>query len=128
MPQAVNVATCAYWTNTYIAQTKGTVYCADGSGAGYAYDAIYPTVVSGVLLTQSEYDSLTSSASWLQSNQAALINVLNNQSTLASQSFDPATAGEFYAWGFVGVFLVAFASWGAGEILGFIKHVLEIRS
>jgi len=102
----------------------GVLNCRDPS----TLVAVTPIPVDGVLLSQSEYDSLTSSASWFQSNQAALINVLNNQSTLAAQSFDPATAGQFYVWGFVGVFLVAFAAWGAGEILGFIKHVLEIRS
>lgn len=62
---------------------------------------------------------------WLVANIAAIQNTLNNQSTLVAESFDPALAGEFFAWGFTGLMLVGIAAWGAGTLLGFIDRVAK---
>ena len=78
------------------------------------------TVCSAQQLTLPD----ATASDWLTSNQAALINVMNNQSTLAAAAFDPDIAGQFFAWGLTGVVLVGFAAWGCGQVLGFINTTL----
>jgi hypothetical protein len=60
---------------------------------------------------------------WLIANKSALENVMNNQSTLVAQAFEPDVAGQFFAWGFTLVILVGIAAWGGGQLMGFINRI-----
>lgn len=91
---------------------------------GYVLDStgtICVAVPSGTALTAQQAAVLD----WLAANQTALVNVLNNQSTLAAAAFDPVTAGQFFAWGFCGIMLIGIAAMGAGSVLGFIDKILK---
>lgn len=107
----------------------GVLNCRDPS----TLVAVTPIPVDGVLLTQSEFDSLTSSFTWLQSSQAALDSLISSVPTLdwlvSSQAslqslingggdlFDEAVA----QMGFVGVLLLWATGFGIGLIVNIVK-------